>query len=267
MKGQVMKTQLLGAVFAAVLASGPACGGGIPVIDVGSIAQAVIEYQELLTQTGLMNDTLRAQFEQVQQGVQLVQQGTQRFEQLQRQIGQLERQIDAMTGSRDMAGLLDRGDAAYGALRDVLSAATDGMDGSAASGAFTALLAADAPKEAAAIRPFDATGRFARAHRDATDKVYMALASADAVIAAQPAVAGAYDRLNAEIDNTEDVKAALDLNARIAVENGRAIARLTHLISTMIASDAAIERRNIAREEDFMSNNALRDAADVMVRY
>lgn len=229
---RMIKSALVGLLLTA--ATAPAKASGVPTVDVAAIAQAITQYQEMLTQTGILDETAQANLRQVQQNLD--------------RLRQLQEQINAMTGSRDMAGILEG--ANYDFMNDILPTDLLGTDGSQAAERFLLLLEEDAPNTAEQHRVFQPDGRFARTHVDATERVYLALSGSDSFIEGMPRIDDVYADLIAKVDDTDDIKAALDLNARIAAENGRAINRLTQLMALQISSEAAVRRRDIAREED-----------------
>jgi len=241
---------LLGAAAAVMMvasAPNPARAAGIPVIDASSIAQLLTTYSEMLTQSGMMNSQIANQIAQIQQGVEQIGQGTQRFGQLTTQIGQLQEQIMAMTGTRDLSGILDGLDG----IRDLLPTDVAGTDLTAASARFDELMIADGARDGIDLfgDATDPTSLRAVSYVDARDKTYIEAASAQIIIEGMPDIEAAYSALIAEIDNTADVKASMDLAARIAAENGRSIARLTHLMAITAQARSATERARYVEEE------------------
>lgn len=241
---------MFGAAAAAMmLAAGPnpARAAGIPVIDASSIAQLLTTYSEMLTQSGMMTEQIGNQIAQIQQGVEQIGQGEQRFTQLTTQIGQLQEQIVAMTGTRDLSGILDGLDG----IRDLLPTDVGGADFTAASARYDELLVEDDVRDGVALfgDVTDPTSLRAVSYVDARDKTYIEAASAQILIEGMPEIEAAYSALITEIDNTPDVKASMDLMARIAAENGRSIARLTHLMAISAQARSAAERARYVEEE------------------
>lgn len=246
--GWIRRSVSVAALAAALLVShGPAKAGGIPVIDASSIAQMITEYREMLTQSGLMNTQIANQIEQIEQGLAMIEQGADRFTQLTTQIDQLQTQIEAMTGTRDLAGVLDGLDG----IRDLLPTDIGGADFTAASARLDELMTVDGLIEGVALwgDGVEPTSRLATAYEDAREKTYIEAASAEILIEGMPDIETAYSTLIAEIDNTPDVKASIDLAARIAAENGRAIARLTHLLAISAQARSAEDRLRYAEQE------------------
>jgi len=232
----------LGTAAAAMLmvAPGPARAAGIPVIDASSIAQLLTTYREMLEQSGLMTDQIENQFEQIEQGVE-------RFEQLGQQIGQLQEQIDAMTGTRELSGILD----GLSGLSDLLPTDTGGGGTTAASIRLDDLLIADQVRSGIDLfgDVADPTSLRAVAYTDARNKTYVEAASAQILIEGMPEIEAGYSTLIGAIDATEDVKGSIDLLARIAAENGRSIARLTHLMAISAQARSAEDRSRYVEEE------------------
>lgn len=238
---------LMRAVLAHALAtiSVPALAGGIPVIDTASIARLALEYSELIEQGAVM-DT------QVGQLAEQLQQGSERFQQLTEQIEQLDTQIAAMTGGRDLAGILDG--SVESALRDLapsaLSTITEGGGSAEVAERFAAMMDAFAPRSAEELRPHDPGAPAVLATREASEQVYAALALAQAEMAAGEDYEQQYRTLIEAIDDTDDVKASIDLSARIAAQNGLMTERLTRIIAAQIQAQTAQDRRDIMRSEE-----------------
>lgn len=232
----------------------PGSAGGIPVIDVSAIAQMAVEYSELISQGAKMSEQIGLENTQVGQLSEQIMQGAERAAQLAQQIGQLDTQIAAMTGGRDLAGLID------GDVRDELMALMPGEITAIIAGGgapevqarFQAMLEEFAPLSPEELRPMDPDAAAVLARRDATERVYAAIALAEEALAQGEDVAAQYGDLIAEIDAAEDVKASMDLAARIAAENGLMIDRLTRLMATQMQAAGAVERRDIAIAEEPM---------------
>jgi len=223
----------------------PVMAGGIPVIDAASIARLVLEFEELTSQGAAM-DT------QVGQLAQQIQQGSERFDQLTEQIEQLDTQIAAMTGTRDLAGILDGDvedtlrDLAPGALATII----EGGGSSEVADRFTAMMETFAPRSTEELRPHDPNAPAVLATREASEQVYAALALAQAEMAAGEDYEQQYRTLIEGIDDTPDVKASMDLGARIAAQNGLMTERLTRIIAAQIQAQTAVDRRDIMRDEE-----------------
>ena len=225
---------LSAAVAAMVLASGPnpARAGGIPVIDVSSIAQLLTTYSEMLTQSGMMNSQIANQIEQIRQGVQQIGQGADRFTQLATQIDQLQTQIMAMTGTRDLSGVLDGLDG----IRDMLPTDTTGADMTLASARFDQLMVEDDVRDGVDLfgDATDPNSLQAVAYVEARDKTYIEAASSQIIIEGMPDIEAAYARLIAEIDNTPDVKASMDLSMWLVAFAALAVGLMTIYSMTKI---------------------------------
>lgn len=228
---------------ALILSSAPqASAQGVPVIDSASIARMVVEFNEMLRQTGLMNDGLAAELEQIGQGVE-------RAAQLEAQIGQLQQQIDAITGSRDVSGILEGFDALDGLLPTTSLPALSG-DTSAAAGLAGDMAELDDLEEGAALWGQARAGtRLAMSYEDAREAAFIENASAQTLIENMDEIDAAYDTLIGRIDVSTDLKASLDLSARIAAENGRAINRLAHMLAISSLAASAERRKAFAEEE------------------
>lgn len=228
-----------------LLVPSPGSAGGIPVIDTAGIAQMVLEFNELIEQGAAM-DT------QVGQLAEQLQQGSERFEQLTRQIEQLDTQISAMTGGRGLASILD-GDL-EDSLRDLapgaLSTIIEGGGSEDVAARFTAMMEAFAPRTTDELRPHDPDAPAIQATRAASEQVYAALALAEAEMEAGEDYEAQYRTLIEAIDATPDVKASIDLLARIMAQNGLMQERDTRLSAAQLQAEAALERRDILRGEE-----------------
>jgi len=207
--------------------------GGIPVIDTAGIAQMITEYTEMLTQSGLMNDQIANQIDQITQGVEMIEQG--------------QEQIDAITGTRELSGILD----GLSGIHDLLPTSSIGGDTSAASMRLDEMMMLDELRGGVPLwgDATDPTSLRAVAYEDARSKSYMEGASAEILIEGMPEIEAAYSTLIAAIDDTEDVKGSMDLAARIAAENGRSIARLTHMMAITAQARSSEARALYADEE------------------
>jgi len=242
MKRPILRIALATSMMTAPL---PVVAGGIPVIDAAAIARLALEFGEL-TEQGASMDT------QVGQLAEQIQQGSERFQQLTEQIEQLDTQIAAMTGGRDLAGILDGDvedtlrDLAPGALATII----EGGGSSEVADRFAAMMEAYAPRSAEELRPHDPSAPAVLATREASEQVYAALALAQAEMAAGEDYEQQYRTLIDGIDDTADVKASMDLAARIAAQNGLMTERLTRIIAAQIQAQTAVDRRDIMRDEE-----------------
>jgi len=91
--------------------------------------------------------------------------------------------------------------------------------------------------------------RLAMSYEDAREAAFIENASAQTLIENMDEIDAAYDTLIGRIDVSTDLKASLDLSARIAAENGRAINRLAHMLAISSLAASAERRKAFAEEE------------------
>ena len=222
------KRVLASLLVASVVAFGaPVQATGIPVVDIANLMQALQQYLQLSAQ----------------------------LQQLKREYDQQVRQYEALTGGRGMGGLFNSGadqqmrqyaPASWQQALQVLQ--RGGLPGNAAD----VSQAAQAFAQSAGITETGARLYPASGGRNADALAHSANANATAATAGLSSAA--YDQTQrrmervqqylAEIDNTEDLKAAVDLNARLLAELNESLTQLIQLQSAQMqllsAGNAAV---------------------------
>lgn len=200
---------LSGLLACLVVTGTPARASGMPVIDVANLMQAVQQYMQLSAQ----------------------------LQQLQQQLAQAQQQYGSITGSRGMGGLFNSGieqqmrQYAPGTWQQSLAVLQQGgLPGSAADVQRAAQSFAQSQGIAqAGTQVFPGSPANAQAYS----------ASAGATAAAAGLSQAAYDQTQArmqrvqqylaQINGTPDLKAAIDLNARLLAEVNEALTQLIQL--------------------------------------
>lgn len=214
-------------IAAAVAVSAPAPASGIPVIDVANLMQAVQQYVQLTAQ----------------------------LQQLEHQLTQMRQQYDSITGSRGMGSLFNSGldrqmrqyaPATWQQSLQVLQ--QGGLPGSAADVA----RAARAFAQSQGILQTGAQVYPGGGGDNADARAYSA--SANATAATAGLAQAAYDQTRtrmqrvqqylAQINATPDLKASIDLNARLLAEINEALTQLIQLqaaqMQVLSAGNAAL---------------------------
>ncbi len=223
MKLAAIATVLAGAAFPAP----PASAQGVPVFDASNVAQAI---------------------EQVRQGVEM--------------IDRAQQQINALTGARGLSLLLNS--AADIAARDSASDFANLMEGAATGRE----ILGNVTRITAAINRikgnFDLDGLSALSTSPFAQ--YRSLATlGGASLTAMATGEDSYARANAtvtrvnamiqEIDTTPDLKASVDLNTRVQLENTQLMTELVRLLSAQVNAQGAQSLYNTRQEmaaRDFM---------------
>jgi type IV secretion system protein VirB5 len=208
-----------------VLAAAPCLHAqGIPTIDVQSVIQGTLTAARALEQ---------------------VQKLAQQYEKQVEQLTVAYQQRDALLGARGLGQLLNGpGEQAArrttpATLEALLQMAQTGKGPSSAAEVrrFLEQLQTDlALPRPETVHVSDRDTPAARLHRRTQDTALSSLAVAQSAYDGVPKHVAAYERMIAEIDRTPDLKASSDLNARLAAENGLAMAELIRLQALLLSS-------------------------------
>lgn len=214
----------------------PAQAQGIPVYDASSFTQ-------LVTQLDQMSKDYQKQLEQLEQAVQ---------------------QTNAITGTRNMGALanspleaelrrylpntwqetmrmIDAGSLPNGAL------GTQGLYGS--------LYQTYQPLTGAQFMTQDPTGAIAQAIDRKTGTTYAAMAASEEAYNNASKRIDTYETLMTELDKTPDLKASIDLQARIMAENGMVLNELMRLQAIQIQQKAADDNEALTDSKRASSAN------------
>lgn len=201
---------------------------GIPTVDVANIVQTTISAQQAVQQYEQLVEAYQRQFEELQEAI---------------------KQVEAITGSRDISGLLN------GALEkefrryvppswevtlDIL--ANGGNPGSAADvKAYYDAIANRLNLPDAKTYSSDDAGNATEIGEDyenLSESVIAGSAIADANFANTPERILNYESLIDQIDTTADIKASSDLNTRVAAENGLMQTEIIRMLALQAKQDA-----------------------------
>ncbi|MDB5986952.1 MAG: type secretion protein VirB5 [Nevskia sp.] len=233
-----MKTKqwLLSVVLAVgVAVSGAASASGIPVVDVANLIQDVQQFMQLTAQ----------------------------LEQLQHQYAQMQQQYQSLTGSRNMGGLFNSGTeqqmrqyAPSSWQQSLQILQHGGLPGNAAD-------VARAAQSFAQTQGITPTG--AQVYPGSSTNAVAYTASTGATSAAAGLSQAAYDQTQArmqrvqqylaQINSTPDLKASIDLNARLLAEVNESLTQLIQLQAAQIqvqSSSSAAQLRGRVQEAAFV---------------
>ena len=185
-----------------------AYGQGIPVIDATNVVQTTITAQQAIEQVRQLQEAYQTQLQELDQAV---------------------AQVQAMTGSRGLGGLVN-GTVEHDLRRYLPDTWLDTLQvleatGVPASAADVERIFRDLNERydvatAEDYAPDDPDTPTAQAHQRTTETGYATLATSEAAFDQTGRRVSAYETFLAELDRTGDVKASIDLMARIAAENG-----------------------------------------------
>jgi len=218
------------------LQSADAKAQGIPVYDASSFAQ-------LIAQIDAMADDYQKQLEQLDEAV---------------------RQSNAMTGSRNMGdvanGLLEQQLREYlpNTWQDTMNIINSGNVPNGALGTqsiYNDLYNDFSPLSGADLMPSDPTSNVAKAIDRRTDTTYAALSASEQAYNNVPLRMQTYNILLSELNNSDDLKTSVDLQARIAAENGVTLNELMRLNAIRIQQDASIDNETLMNSRRASSFN------------
>jgi type IV secretion system protein VirB5 len=218
------------------LQSADAKAQGIPVYDASSFAQ-------LIAQIDAMADDYQKQLEQLDEAV---------------------RQSNAMTGSRNMGdvanGLLEQQLREYlpNTWQDTINIINSGNVPNGALGTqsiYNDLYNDFSPLSGADLMPSDPASNVAKAIDRRTSTTYAALSASEQAYNNVPLRMQTYNTLLSELNNSDDLKTSVDLQARIAAENGVALNELMRLNAIRIQQDASIDNETLMNSRRASSFN------------
>lgn len=198
------------AVAVVVLGAGvpAAYGQGIPVIDATNVVQTTIAAQQAIEQVRQLQEAYQTQLQELDQAV---------------------AQVQAMTGNRSLGELVN-GNVEHDLRRYLPDTWLDTLrvleaTGVPASAADVERIFRDLSESydvatAEDYAPGDPDAPAAQAHQRTTETGYATLATSETAFNQTGRRVSAYETFLAELDRTSDVKASIDLMARIAAENG-----------------------------------------------
>ena len=199
---------------------------GIPVYDASGYAQ-------LIAQLDAMADDYANQIDQLEEAV---------------------RQADAITGTRNM------GDVANGVFeqqlrqylpntwQDTLNMINGAPIPNGALGTqniYSNLYNEFDPLSGATIMASDPSGQVAKAIDRRTGTTYAAIAASEQAYNNIPVRMQTYESLLNELNNSDDLKASVDLNARIAAENGILMNEIMRLNAIQIQQNSSIDNTQL----------------------
>jgi type IV secretion system protein VirB5 len=198
----------------------PALAQGIPVYDASNFGQ-------LISQLDQMSKEYQKQLEQLDQAVQ---------------------QTNAVTGTRNMGALANSPLEAElrrflpNTWQDTMRMIDAGNLPNGALGTqslYSSLYKTYQPITGAQLMTQDPTGSIAQAFDRKTQTTYAAMAASEQAYNNAATRTETYDTLLGEIDKTPDLKASIDLQARISAENGMALNDIMRLHAIEIQQRAA----------------------------
>ena len=219
-----------------LLQSADAKAQGIPVYDNAGFVQ-------LIAQVNAMADDYQKQLEQLDEAV---------------------RQSNAMTGSRNMGdvanGLLEQQLREYlpNTWQDTMNIINSGNVPNGALGTqsiYNDLYNDFSPLSGADLIPSDPASNVAKAIDRRTGTTYAALSASEQAYNNVPVRMQTYNTLLSELNNSDDLKTSVDLQARIAAENGVALNELMRLNAIRIQQDASIDNEALMQQRRASSFN------------
>lgn len=199
---------------------------GIPVYDASSFGQ-------MITQLDSMSKDYQKQLEQLDQAV---------------------RQADAITGPRNMGSL--NNSSLESELRrylpntwqqtmNMMNAQGLGSAGLGTQNLYSALTDTFRPLPGSEFLPSDPNGPIAQALDRRNNTTYAAMAASEAAYNNISTRIEAYENMLEELNNTTDLKASIDLQARITAENGMILNEMIRLQALQIQQSAATDNETL----------------------
>jgi type IV secretion system protein VirB5 len=209
-----------------ICVSPPAQAQGIPVYDASSFGQMV-------TQIEAMSKDYQKQLEQLDQAI---------------------KQANAITGPRNMGSL--NNSSLESELRRYLPTTWEqtmhmmGAQGLRSAGlgtqnVYNSLTTTFQPLPGSEFLPSDPTGPIAQALDRRNNTTYAAMAASESAYNNISARIDTYENMLEELNNTTDLKASVDLQARIAAENGMILNELIRLQAMQIQQKAADDNETL----------------------
>ncbi len=195
---------------------------GIPVYDASSFTQMV-------SQLDAMSKDYQKQMEQLEQAI---------------------RQADAITGTRDMGSLNNTTleselrrylPTTWQQTMNMMNAQGLGSSGLGTQSIYSNLTDAFQPLPGSEFLPDDPAGPISQALDRRNNTTYAAMAASEQAYNSISTRIDAYENMLEELNNTEDLKASVDLQARIAAENGMIMNELIRLQAIQMQQKAAAD--------------------------
>ncbi len=199
---------------------------GIPVYDASSFTQMV-------TQIEAMSKDYQKQLEQLDQAI---------------------KQANAITGTRDMGSLNNSPleselrrylPTTWQQTMNLMNAPSLGSAGIGTQNIYNTLTTTFQPLPGSEFLPSDPTGPIAQALDRRNNTTYAAMAASEQAYNNISARISAYENMLEELNNTTDLKASVDLQARIAAENGMILNELIRLQAMQIQQKAASDNETL----------------------
>lgn len=199
---------------------------GIPVYDASSFTQMV-------TQLESMSKDYQKQMEQLDQAI---------------------RQADAITGSRNMGSLNNSSleselrrylPTTWEQTMNMMGAQGLGSAGMGTQNIYNTLTSTYQPLPGSEFLPSDPTGPIAQAFDRRNNTTYAAMAASEQAYNRISNRINTYENMLDELNNTTDLKASVDLQARIAAENGMILNELIRLQAMQVQQRAAADNETL----------------------
>lgn len=199
---------------------------GIPVYDASSFGQ-------MITQIEAMSEDYQKQLEQLDQAV---------------------RQADALTGSRNMGSLNNSPleselrrylPTTWQQTMNMMNAQGLGGAGLGTQNLYSSLTDTFKPLPGSEFLPDDPSGPIAQALDRRNNTTYAAMAASETAYNNISTRIEAYENMLEELNNTTDLKASVDLQARISAENGMILNELIRLQAMQIQQKAAEDNETL----------------------
>lgn len=199
---------------------------GIPVYDASSFAQMV-------SQMEAMSRDYQKQLEQLDQAI---------------------KQADAITGTRNMGALNNSSletelrrylPTTWAQTMNMMNAQGLGSAGTQTQNIYNSLTTAFQPLPGSEFLPSDPNGPIAQALDRRNNTTYAAMAGSEQAYNDVSARINVYENMLQELNNTTDLKSSVDLQARIAVENGMILNELIRLQAIQIQQKSATDNETL----------------------
>ena len=199
---------------------------GIPVYDASSFGQMV-------TQLESMSKDYQKQLEQLDQAI---------------------KQANAITGPRNMGSLNNSSleselrrylPTTWEQTMHMMGAQGLGSAGIGTQNVYNALTTTFQPLPGSEFLPSDPTGPIAQALDRRNNTTYAAMAASESAYNNISTRIDSYENMLEELNNTTDLKASVDLQARIAAENGMILNELIRLQAMQIQQKAASDNETL----------------------
>ena len=174
------------------------------------------------------------------------------------QLDELNKQRLAITGTRNA------GDLVNGALEQklrqylphtwedtlhMMDAGTLPSGSDATADIYTGLLQTYDPVQGPKVFASDPNGALSKAMDRRTQTAYAAMAASEQAYNNLAGRIQIYETLLGELNNTQDLKASIDLQARISAENGLILSELMRLNAIQIQQRGALENQELSRQK------------------